>query len=130
MLFGQKAQKWLKLASVNTASGVHKSSPKLGYYSGVEAESRCYTRIINYSVMNQEGEYSRVCPCKIAEGWEENNNQSLWLCQCSAVGARLNSVLEMKQTQMAPGHCLQKGFGRLTFQKDFQSPAVLIERSY
>jgi len=29
VLFGQKASKWLKLASVSTASGVHKSSPKL-----------------------------------------------------------------------------------------------------
>lgn len=29
VLFGQKARKWLKLASVNTTSGVHKSSPRL-----------------------------------------------------------------------------------------------------
>lgn len=30
-LFGQKADKWLNLASVNTASWVHKSSPKLAH---------------------------------------------------------------------------------------------------
>lgn len=79
--------------------------------------------------MNQEGEYSRVYPCKIVEGWDENNNQSLWLCQCSAVGAQLNSVLEMKQTWVSSGHCHQKGVVRLTtFQKDFQSPAVVTEK--
>lgn len=68
---------------------------------------------MNYGIMNQEGEYSRVYPCKIAEGWDENNNQSLWLCQCSTVGPRLNSLLEMKQTQVAFGHCYQKGVFRL-----------------
>lgn len=44
--------------------------------------------------------------------------------------AQVPSVLETKQTQVAPGHCHGKGVDRfMTFQKDFQSSAEVMEIS-
>lgn len=70
-----------------------------------------YTRLINSPYHEQRRGRVSGSLCKTVEGYE-SSNQALWLCWCSAVGARLNSAWEMEQKLVAPGHCYLKGAGR------------------
>lgn len=78
---------------------------------GVNAQLTRYTRLINLPYHEQRRGRVSGSLCKIVEGYE-SSNQALWLCWCSAVGARLNSAWEMEQKLIAPGHCYLKGAGR------------------
>lgn len=110
VLFGQKATKWLKLTSRNRILGVHKSSPNL-------ASSRVGlpTVVLERKAGVAQGKLmtmwwsrkGRTAGFTCAKLWKVgmSNNRSRWLCQGSAVGAGLNSVL-------APGRCHPEGVAR------------------
>lgn len=121
----------LKLTSVSKASA--SSSPRLAHgrvrlLTGVLKQSVTQGWLITVS-WTRKWSIASFIHAKLWKAGIKRQPVSLALPALSAC-AQLHSVLETKQTQVSPGHCRGKGVVRLlTFQKDFQSPAEVMEIS-
>lgn len=62
----------LKFASVNKTFSIEQpqSGPLQDQVADGGVEAKCHTRMINYSLLNQEMECSRFYPWKIVKSWD------------------------------------------------------------